>query len=86
MAANGSTFSSDEISFTVKNVAEKCSIQAALSIYQLNTNFSHPLPWRFRKRMKISGWPRNAAQETSCMQIFCTHVGIYLRDLVAFTI
>ena len=35
--------------------------------------------------MKISGWPRKAEQETSCMQIFCTHVGIYLRDLVAFT-
>ena len=22
--------------------------------------------------MKISGWPRKAEQETSCMQIFCT--------------
>ena len=26
--------------------------------------------------MKISGWPRKAEQETSYMQIFCTHVGI----------
>ena len=37
-----------------------------LSIYQSNTKFSHPLVWRFRKRMKISGWPLGTAP-ASCM-------------------